>query len=183
MRIFLICLWGDSFFWPSPQQCQALYSSTGPHCCLLGWVEVSWKWGCLAGSQAQILPSAPRPASLDSLALLDHACSAFLPSPPAVRPEVPSDQVWPNAQPAFGYWLNGLYGQEVTRPLVMEEVRLGGGQTAEPSLPVGTSVAWLSFQTGSAGGVHGLLAQVSLCWATVSEWYSVAFHQEHVCLA
>lgn len=30
------------------------------------------------------------------------------PSPPTARPEVPSDQAWPAAQPAFGYWLNGL---------------------------------------------------------------------------
>jgi hypothetical protein len=44
--------------------------------------------------------------------------------PPAARPEVPSDQSWPTAQPAFGYRLNGLYGQEVTGPLVVEEDRL-----------------------------------------------------------
>jgi hypothetical protein len=33
---------------------------------------------------------------------------------------------------------------------------------------MGTSVAWLSSLTGSVGWVHGLLARVSLCWATLS---------------
>lgn len=70
---------------------------------------------------------------------------------------MPSDQAWPTAQPAFGSWLNGLYGQEVTRPLVVEEVRL-------PSPPC----LWGPELTGSAGWVHGLLAQAGLCWATAS---------------
>lgn len=85
-------------------------------------VGVFGRW---PGPDPALSPQPPQACQpLDSLALLDHTCSAFHPSPPAARPEVPSDQAWPTAQPAFGYRLNGLYDQEVTRPLVSEEVRL-----------------------------------------------------------
>lgn len=139
-------------------------------------MELSWKWGCLAGSQAQILPSSPQACqSLDSLALSDHACSAFLPSPPAVRPEVPSDQAGP------------LPSQPLATDLMACTVRkspdpwLWRRSNCQAFLVCGDQCCLALFPdrqcrlgTWAPGPGQPLLGH--------SEWYSVAFHQEHACL-
>lgn len=160
-----------------PQQCQALYSSTGPHRCLPSWVGLSWKWGCLASSQAQILPPVPRPAA-PGFPCLVGSCSLCL--PPVPRPQ--RGRKCPLTSPG------PLPSQPLATGLMVCTVR----KSPDP---------WSWRRTGCrALLVYGDQCCLALLpdrqcglgpWAPGpgqpllghSEWPTVASHQEHVCLA
>lgn len=109
-------------------------------------VELCWKWGCLADSQAQILPPAHRPAS------------PYTPLPCWIMLALPSSRPHPQRGRKCPLTSPGpLPSQPLATCLMAHGVRksqtlgFGGGQNAEPSPSVGTSIAWLSFLTASAG--------------------------------
>lgn len=121
---------------------------------------------------------------------LDPAPSPWAPWPcwimlalPSSRPHPQRGRKCPLTRPGpLPSWplATGLMACEVRKPQTLGP---GRGQTAKPSLSVGTSVARLPFLTAaSTGWVNAGLAQASSCRASVSG-DPVACHQEHVCLA
>lgn len=140
----------------SPHQGQALHSSVGPHCCLtLGRTLEMGVFGRQPGPDPAPSPWTPWP------------CWIML-TLPSSRPHPQRGRKCPLTRPGL------LPSQPLATGLMTCEVRKsqtlghGRGQTAKPSLSVGTSVAWLPFPTANADWAHAGLAQARPCRAT--EW-------------